>query len=162
MSSYNTLHPAIERESPDKIKQYQENLLQKQIRYTASRSAFYQRVFTKEKIDIEQIKTIEDLQHIPLTTKDDLNKFNQDFICVEKHKIVDYITTSGTLGDPVTFVMTDNDLDRLAYNEALSFVCSGCDNQDIMQLTTTIDKRFMAGLAYFLGARKLGAGIVIG
>ena len=25
---------------------------------------------------------------------------------------------------------------------------------------TTIDKRFMAGLAYFLGARKLGAGII--
>lgn len=160
MSLYNTFHPAIEKETPEKIKQFQENLLQKQIQYTASRSAFYKRIFKNERIDPEQIKTIEDLQQIPLTTKDDLNKCNQDFICVDKHKIVDYITTSGTLGDPVTFVMTDNDLDRLAYNEALSFVCSGCNSEDIMQLTTTIDKRFMAGLAYFLGARKLGAGII--
>src|SRR5690606_21673630 len=38
--------------------------------------------------------------------------------------------------------------------------CAGVSPQDILQLTTTIDRRFMAGLAYFLGARKLGAGIV--
>ena len=31
---------------------------------------------------------------------------------------------------------------------------------DIVQITTTLDRRFMAGLAYFLGLRKLGAGIV--
>jgi phenylacetate-CoA ligase len=64
------------------------------------------------------------------------------------------------LGDPVTFALTDKDLDRLAYNEAISFACSGITAHDIIQLTTTIDKRFMAGLAYFIGARMLGAGIV--
>ena len=29
-----------------------------------------------------------------------------------------------------------------------------------MQLMTTLDKRFMAGLAYFLGIRKLGASVI--
>src|SRR5690606_9397904 len=47
-----------------------------------------------------------------------------------------------------------------AYNEAMSFACSGVTENDVMQLMTTIDRRFMAGLAYFLGARKLGAGII--
>jgi phenylacetate-CoA ligase len=51
-------------------------------------------------------------------------------------------------------------LDRLAYNEATSFASAGLDENDVLLLTTTIDRRFMAGLAYFLGARKLGAGIV--
>ena len=74
--------------------------------------------------------------------------------------LVDFVTTSGTLGEPVTVGLTDADLERLAYNEAISFACAGVTDDDILQLTTTIDRRFMAGLAYFLGARKLGAGII--
>lgn len=73
---------------------------------------------------------------------------------------MDYITTSGTLGDPVTFGCTDADLERLAYNEMKSFSCAGLKPGNIVQLMTTLDKRFMAGLAYFLGVRKLGASII--
>src|SRR5690606_39897525 len=67
---------------------------------------------------------------------------------------------SGTLGEPVSFFLNDNDLERLAYNEMLSFRCAGVQKGDLVQLMTTIDRRFMAGMAYFLGLRKLGAGIV--
>ncbi len=74
--------------------------------------------------------------------------------------IIDYVTTSGTLGDPVTFVLTSGDLDRLSYNEYLSFTTAGCTREDVMQLMTTLDRRFMAGLAYYMGARELGAGVV--
>ena len=88
---------------------------------------------------------------MPVTTKEDLQKYNDDFLCVPANKIIDYATTSGTLGDPVTFGLTDKDLDRLAYNEAISFDCAGIKEGDIVQLMTTIDRRFMAGLAYFLG-----------
>ena len=160
MKTSNLFLPAIEGKSLSEIKAFQEKLMQEQIRYVAALSPFYKAMFVREKIDPAKIKTLEDLSCLPITTKDDLDKYNQDFICVPKNKIIDYITTSGTLGDPVTFAMTDNDLDRLAYNEAISFVCSGLTSNDIIQLTTTLDKRFMAGLAYFLGARKLGTGIV--
>lgn len=153
-------YPEIERKSQQEIKSFQNKLLREQIKYLADHSPYYSSLFQREKIDHMKIKTLEDLQKIPFTTKEDLNAKNDDFVCVSKDQIIDYITTSGTLGDPVTFVMTDSDLDRLAYNEAISFVCSGCSDDDIYQLTTTIDKRFMAGLAYFMGARKLGAGIV--
>jgi len=60
----------------------------------------------------------------------------------------------------VIYAMTDKDLDRLAYNEYISFACAGGSSNDIYQLMTTMDRMFMAGLAYFLGARKLGAGII--
>src|SRR5690554_8237526 len=49
---------------------------------------------------------------------------------------------------------------RLAFNEAQSFSCAGIQKNDIVQLMTTMDRRFMAGLAYFLGIRKLGAAII--
>lgn len=70
-------------------------------------------------------------------------------MCVPQNKIIDYASTSGTLGDPVTFGLTDSDLDRLAYNEAISFACAGITEGDVVQLMTTIDRKFMAGLAYF-------------
>lgn len=75
--------------------------------------------------------------------------YNQDFLCVSSTEIIDYSTTSGTLGDPVTFGLTEKDLERLANNEVNSFQRIGVKKGDIVQLMTTIDRRFMAGLAYF-------------
>ena len=152
--------PEIETQPQAVIKQFQEEQLAKALDYLSNFSPFYKRKFEKNHIDIQKIKKLEDLIAIPFTEKDDLHQYNQDFFCVPKDKIIDYITTSGTLGDPVTFAMTDTDLDRLAYNEKISFQCAGARPGDIFQLMTTIDKRFMAGLAYFLGIRQLGAGIV--
>lgn len=152
--------PDLEKKSPKEIKEFQEAELPKTLNYLQGSSPYYSKFFKEKKIDLSSIRTIEDLVKIPTTTKDDLQLNNDDFICVDKTSIVDYVTTSGTLGDPVTFALTDKDLDRLAYNEAISFACAGGTNKDLYQLTTTIDRRFMAGLAYFLGVRKLGAGII--
>ena len=152
--------PQIEYQPASVIKQFQEQKLAEALAYVANCSPFYRQMFQEKRIDIEKIRHLEDLQHIPFTDKNDLHNRNKDFLCVPRHKVVDYITTSGTLGDPVTFAMTDADLERLAYNEQISFQCAGIAAGDVLQLMTTIDKRFMAGLAYFLGARKLGAGIV--
>lgn len=142
------------------IKQIQESLLKDALQYLNANSRYYQRVFSKYEIDIDKITTLEDLVKIPFTEKKDLQLYNEDFLCCPKSKIVDYITTSGTLGDPVTFGCTDKDLDRLAFNEHKSFACAGVKPGDIVQLMTTLDKRFMAGLAYFLGIRKLGASVI--
>lgn len=144
----------------EEIKFFQEQRMKETLDYVSRFSAFYKRLFAENKIDITKIKTLEDLRQIPVTTKKDLQLNNQDFICVPLTKVIDYVTTSGTLGDPVTFALTENDLQRLAYNEASSFIMAGCSSTDIMQLMTTIDRRFMAGLAYFLGARELGCGVV--
>lgn len=152
-------NPDIQFQSATEIKKYQELRLQESLRYLKENSTFYQRMFKENGIDIEKIKSIEDLQHIPPTTKTDLQTHNEEFICVDKGKVIDYVTTSGTLGDPVTFTLTSKDLDRLSYNEYLSFKTAGCTTNDILQLMTTIDRRFMAGLAYFMGARELGMGV---
>lgn len=152
--------PKIEKATIAEIKVFQEEKLKELLQYLSGNSPFYQSFFKEHSIDISVIKTLEDLQKIPVTTKDDIQKHNEDFICVPKSEIIDYVTTSGTLGDPVTFVLTDKDLERLAYNEAISFATCGVKKEDVLQLMTTMDRRFMAGLAYFLGARKLGSGII--
>ncbi|MEQ8418851.1 MAG: AMP-binding protein [Arenibacter algicola] len=152
--------PEIEKASAEAIKQLQEQRLRELIEYITQNSAYYKRIFQEHNLLASDIKTLADLTKLPTTSKEDLQQYNNDFLCVDRHKIIDYVTTSGTLGEPVTFALTDNDLNRLAYNEAISFDCAGVTANDILQLTTTIDRRFMAGLAYFLGARELGAGII--
>ncbi|WP_312137296.1 AMP-binding protein [Sphingobacterium sp.] len=152
--------PKIETREKSQIRAFQDELLRKQIAYLMANSPFYQRKFKAENIQLDTIQSIDDLSKVTVTTKTDLQLFNDDFLCVPKKAIRDYSTTSGTLGDPVTFGLTDQDLDRLAYNELLSFECAGVKEGDLVQLMTTIDRRFMAGMAYFLGLRKLGAGII--
>jgi len=74
--------------------------------------------------------------------------------------VIEYTSTSGTLGSPVTIALTENDLNRLAYNEYNSFACADGSKEDTYQLMLTLDRQFMAGIAYYLGLRKLGAGII--
>jgi len=150
----------IEFKSVEEIKAYQEDLLHKALTYLQAHSPYYQRMFKSYGINIEKIQHIEDLVKIPFTEKKDLQLFNDEFLCCPKEKVIDYITTSGTLGDPVTFGCTEKDLQRLAYNEKKSFECAGVKPGNVVQLMTTLDKRFMAGLAYFLGLREMGAGVI--
>lgn len=152
--------PDIEIQSPETIKAFQETKLTELLNYLNEKSPFYKDLFHKHAIDIKAIRHLEDLRQIPLTTKNDLQERNNDFLCVSRREVIDYITTSGTLGDPVTFALTEKDLQRLAYNECISFACAEGSADDIYQQMVTIDKRFMAGLAYYLGARRLGAGII--
>ncbi len=156
----NNKYPEIEFQSPEVIKHFQEEKLLEAIKYLNENSPYYKRLFSENNIDISKINTIESLQNIPFTEKNDLQRYNDDFLCVPKEKIVDYITTSGTTGEPVVFACSEKDLRRLAYNEKISFMCAGLKPGNILQLMTTMDKRFMAGLAYFLGIRELGASII--
>ena len=150
----------IEFRSVEEIRDFQEERMRSAISFLEKNSPFYKRMFSKCGIDPSRIRHIDDLVKIPFTTKKDLQLFGEDFLCVPRRDVIDYITTSGTLGDPVTFCCTENDLQRLAFNEMKSFSCAGLTPDSTVQLMTTIDKRFMAGLAYFLGLRKLGAGVV--
>ena len=95
--------PEIELKSPQEIKQFQEVELKKLIQYLEANSSYYQKVFKQHNIKNSNINTLEDLQKIPVTTKEDLHTYNDDFICVEPSKIIDYVTTSGTTGSPVFF-----------------------------------------------------------
>ena len=88
----------------------QEQKLQELLAYLSRNSPFYKDLFAKHHIDISQIKTLDDLRLIPTTTKEDLQKRNDDFLCVEWGKIIEYSSTSCTLGSPVTIALTEGDL----------------------------------------------------
>lgn len=144
----------------EEIKALQEQKLAAMLAYLGENSPFYRQLFASHAISVEQVKTLEDLLRIPVTTKEDLQQRNDDFLCVPKNKIIEYTSTSGTLGSPVTVALTENDLQRLAFNEYSSFLCADGKPDDIYQLMLTLDRQFMAGMAYYAGIRKMGAGII--
>jgi phenylacetate-CoA ligase len=146
--------------SKEQIKLMQEKKLQEAVSYLNEHSPFYKELFTQARFNVKGIKTIEDLSVIPVTIKENLQQHNDAFLCVPRNKIIEYSSTSGTLGSPVTIALTENDLERLTYNEYSSFVSAGGSADDIYQLMLTMDRQFMAGMAYYSGIRKLGAGII--
>ena len=147
-------------ESIDKANKIQEQKLQELLVYLNTYSPFYRELFAKHQVDITVVKKVADLAAIPTTSKEDLQQRNNDFLCVGFDKIIEYTSTSGTLGSPVTIALTENDLSRLTTNEYNSFVCADGKSADTYQLMLTLDRQFMAGIAYYLGLRKLGAGII--
>lgn len=125
-----------------------------------ARSPWYARKFREMGIDVASLRTRDDLYALPLTTKEELAAHHDTFRCVPMNRIVDHVATSGSTGKPVPYLLSEKDLDRLARNEAASLAVAGVTSDDIVQITTTLDKRFMAGLAYWLGLRRLGAGVI--
>ncbi len=152
--------PEIEKKTKREVEVFQSKQLTILLKYLEENSVFYRDHFRRNGIDTEKIKSINDLITVPPTEKADLQERAHDFICVKKDRIIDYLTTSGTSGEPVIYAMTENDMKRLAYNEYLGFSCADCTKKEVFQLMTTIDRRFMAGMAYFLGSRRLRSAMI--
>lgn len=152
--------PDIELQSSAAIRKFQEKEVLRLLGYLRQFSPFYREWFAQHGIQPSTVKSLNDLWLIPPVTKEDLQQRNWDFLCVDKRKIAEYTTTSGTLGNPVIIALTQKDQERLSYNEYISFCCAGGTESDIYQLMLTLDRQFMAGMAYYNGIRKLGAGVL--
>ena len=139
------------------IETFQINKLKEALSYLEHHSSYYKQVLSKRKINSAGINSFEDFEKIPTTSKQDLQIHNMEFLCVPSTDVAEWITTSGTLGSPVSFALSKKDLERLALNEARSLAITECNPDDCIQLMVTLDKRFMAGLAYYLGAQAFGA-----
>ncbi len=139
---------------------YAAHALSGALRYMAAHSPFYKELFARHNTDISSIRSIQDLEQLPFTTKDDMQHRNWEFLCVPRSEVREYTATSGTMGRPVTIALTSADLERLAYNESQSFRCATGSAEDIYQLALTLDRQFMAGMAYYSGIRAMGASLV--
>ncbi|MCO6462427.1 MAG: AMP-binding protein [Saprospiraceae bacterium] len=142
------------------LEAFQTERFREMLCYVAEHSPYYSRVFKAVGFNPDEFRQLTDLRKLPFTDKEQLQKYNNDFLNVPIREVAEYVTTSGTLGDPVRLMLTERDLLRLGYNEARGLSIAGVDAGDIVQITTTLDRRFMAGLAYYLGCRLIGAATI--
>jgi len=106
-----------------------------------------------------EIGSVPPLEQLPLIDKSVLSKRNLDFLCVPREQVAEIVTTSGTTGEPLLWMLTEADVRRLALNERLSFECAGLTGRDTVLVAVAMDRCFIAGLAYWLGLRELGCAV---
>lgn len=130
-----------------------EQLWAETFRHAAEHSPFYRELF-------RGAKDVPRLASVPTVDKRVVSERNLDFLCVPRERVVEIVTTSGTTGQPLLWMLTDSDLRRLGTNEKLSFQCVGLTASDTVLVATAMDRCFIAGAAYWLGLRELGCAVV--
>lgn len=152
--------PEIETKDLTEQSAFQVQKIKEAIAYLLKNSPFYSRHLSQYRASIDSFQSMDDMRKFPTTSKTDLQQFNWDFLCIDKESIAEIMSTSGTLGSPVYIALSTADLERLAYNEMLSFESMGIIRQDVVQLLLTLDRQFMAGIAYYSGLKQIGATVI--
>ena len=142
---------------PEEIGDMQTRLIRSHLRYCKKYSPFYRKLF--QDISVGGI-TLETFKELPFTTKQDISARQDDFIACSWDDVHDVVFSSGTTGEPCRIVYTGSDLERTAYNEQRCFSAAGITKSDRVLLTCTLDRCFIAGMAYFMGTRKIGAAAI--
>jgi phenylacetate-CoA ligase len=140
--------------SGDEITAKSVRAVRNHVRHVKEVSAYYRE--TLFDVFPEDIKGPEDIAKLPFTDKATLNAQTASFIAVSSDQIVETVITSGSTGKPLVFSMTETDLERLAYNEALSFCSAGVTPSDRAEICVSLDRMFIAGMAYYRGLTHLG------
>jgi len=129
-------------------------------RYVAARSPFYQQHFDQAGLSSRKEISLKDIACIPTIDKATVSEAADRFLCVPREAVVDIVTTSGSTGQSLVWQLTEKDVQRLARNEELSFSCAGLTAGDTVLLAVAMDRCFIAGMAYFLGLRRLGCAVL--
>ncbi|HOK39669.1 MAG TPA: phenylacetate--CoA ligase [bacterium] len=151
---------AAETMNEKEIEQLQIEKLQTTLYRVYNNVSFYHNTFNQHKINIEKIETIEDLQKLPFTTKEDLRKsYPYNMFAVPLKDIIRLHSTSGTTGKPIVVGYTKNDLNHWTELVARLLVAAGVSQNDFVQIAFKYSL-FTGGFGFHYGAEKIGALVI--
>ena len=146
--------------SREELAQLQIERLQTTLNRVYRNVSFYRALFDREKIEIERLRRIDDLRHLPFTTKDDLRTaYPYGMFAVPLRDIVRIHATSGTTGKPVVVGYTRNDVRRWSELIARQLDSLGITDHDVIQIAFDYSL-FTGGLGFHYGAELLGASVI--
>ena len=121
---------------------------------------FYRKLLSGAGVKISEIKTLDDIQKIPFTKKQDLRDgYPFGFLAVPMKKIVRIHTTSGTTGKPTVVGYTQQDIDTWSDLIARNMTMVGVGKDDIFQNMVNYGM-FTGGLGFHYGAEKIGMAVI--
>lgn len=149
------LHKELETLTRPEIEKLQLERLQKTVRHCMN-SPFYKQRFAENHLSPEDIRSLDDLQKIPFTTKQDLrDTYPFGLASVPLGKTVRLHSSSGTTGNPTVILHTQKDLDEWANAVARCLYMVGLRPGDIFQNSSGYGM-FTGGLGFQYGAERLG------
>jgi len=121
---------------------------------------FYRESFAKAGVKISNLKSLEDLQSLPFTTKQNMrDSYPYDLFASPMEEIVRIHASSGTTGKPTVVGYTANDISIWSELMARSFVSAGAHKGDIIHNAYGYGL-FTGGLGAHYGAERLGASVI--
>jgi len=138
------------------LRRLQLSRLKKTLRQ-AAKSPAYSRIFKNHRISPEKIKALDDLKHLPFTTKEDLREsFPYGFVTMPLEKIVRLHSSSGTTGQATAVFHSSKDIEGWANLVARCMYMAGVRKGDVFQNMVGYGL-FTGGLGFQYGAERLGA-----
>ena len=150
-------HECMERED---LEELQLTRLQETVKRAFDKVPFYNKKYTDANVFPEDIETLADIEKLPFLTKDDLREaYPFGLLAVDKKKITEVHSSSGTTGKPVVSGYTKRDLDTWAETLARGLYMMGLGEDDIIQNTHGYGL-FTGGFGVHYGSHKVGATII--
>lgn len=147
--------PELETMSRDQLENLQLERLQKTVRHCMN-AEFYRERFKELGITPDDIRTLDDVQKLPFTTKEDLrNHYPFGLASVPLKDCVRLHSSSGTTGNPTVVLHTQKDLDEWAKAVARCLWMVGSRPEDVFQNSAGYGM-FTAGLGFQYGAERVG------
>ncbi len=133
----------------------QMSLIKKIMGKLTTGEGFYSKKFSG--IDVNDIKTEEDFQKLPFTSKAELRDlYPLGLMAVPEEDIVRIHSSSGTTGVPVIIPYTKKDISDWALIFARCYAMAGITTRDRIHITPGYGL-WTAGIGFQLGAEELGA-----
>ena len=148
-------NPEMETLTRSEIQALQLERLQKTVAHCMN-SPFYRKRFQEAGVRPEDIKTLDDIRRIPLTTKQDLrDTYPFGIASIPLRDCVRLHSSSGTTGTPTVILHSQRDLEQWGNAVARCLWMVGARPEDVFQNTSGYGM-FTGGLGFQYGAEKLG------
>ena len=146
--------------SRDELSALQSARLVKLVDYVYHNVEFYRNKMQQIGLLPHDIKSIEDIDKLPFTTKDDLrDNYPFGLFAVPQSEIVRVHASSGTTGKATVVGYTRHDIDIWAECVARCLAMSGVTRNDVIQVAYGYGL-FTGGLGAHYGAEQIGATVV--
>ena len=144
----------------DALRKLQGERLAANFRHVYENVAYYRKRCEEAGVGPDDIRSLDDLDKIPFTCKDDLRQtYPYGLFAVPMSEVVRIHASSGTTGKQIVVGYTQGDLDIWDECTARQLVAVGADENDIVQVAYGYGL-FTGGFGLHGGATKLGAQVI--
>ncbi|MCG8641025.1 MAG: phenylacetate--CoA ligase [Desulfobacterales bacterium] len=146
--------------SREDLEQLQLERLQSTLYRVGTHVPFYRKKFREEKLEYDNISSLEDLRHLPFTMKQDLrDNYPYGLFAVPLREIVRVHSSSGTTGMATVVGYSKNDIKNWSDLIARILCAAGLTSDDVVQIAFGYGL-FTGGFGLHYGAERLGASVI--
>src|SRR5690606_14996562 len=160
MATNNIWNPHMETMSRDQMRVVQSERLRDTVERVYYNIPYYRQRMQEMGLAPEDIKSVDDLKHLPFTTKSDLrDNYPFGLFAVPMSEIIRIHASSGTTGKATVVGYTRHDIGIWSEVMARTFTAAGAGKSDFIQIAYGYGL-FTGGLGAHYGGEKIGATVI--